>query len=51
LGNAAETNPAKKPYFDAVVANPPLSYRWDPTEALGEDVRFKHYRLSPQICH
>jgi type I restriction enzyme M protein len=25
-----ETNPAKKPYFDAVVANPPFSYRWDP---------------------
>ena len=31
-----ETNPAKKPYFDAVAANPPFSYRWDPNEALGE---------------
>ena len=30
-----ETNPAKKPKFDAVVANPPFSYRWDPNEALG----------------
>lgn len=29
-----ETNPAKKPYFDAVVANPPFSYRWEPTEAI-----------------
>src|SRR6266478_4324849 len=28
-----ETNPAKKPYFDAVVANPPFSYRWNPNEA------------------
>jgi type I restriction enzyme M protein len=43
-----EPNPAKKPYYDAVVANPPFSYRWDPTEALGEDVRFKNYGLAPK---
>ncbi len=43
-----ETNPAKVPYFDAVVANPPFSYRWDPGEALGEDVRFKNYGLAPR---
>jgi len=43
-----ETNPAKKPYFDAVVANPPFSYRWEPTEALGEDVRFKNHGLAPK---
>ncbi len=43
-----ETNPAKKPYFDAVVANPPFSYRWEPNEALGEDVRFKNYGLAPK---
>ena len=43
-----ETNPAKKPHFDAVVANPPFSYRWDPNEALGEDVRFKNYGLAPK---
>ena len=43
-----ETNPAKKPYFDAVVANPPFSYRWDPNEAVGEDVRFKNYGLAPK---
>jgi len=43
-----ETNPAKKPYFDAVVANPPFSYRWDPSESLGEDVRFKNYGLAPK---
>src|SRR4029077_12614433 len=43
-----ETNPAKKPYFDAVVANPPFSYSWDPNEALGEDVRFKNYGLAPK---
>jgi len=43
-----ETNPAKKPSFDAVVANPPFSYRWDPNEALGEDIRFKNYGLAPK---
>jgi type I restriction enzyme M protein len=43
-----ETNPAKMPRFDAVVANPPFSYRWEPTEALGEDVRFKNYGLAPK---
>ena len=43
-----ETNPAKKPRFDAVVANPPFSYRWNPNEALGEDVRFKNYGLAPK---
>jgi type I restriction enzyme M protein len=43
-----EANPAQKPYFDAVVANPPFSYRWEPTEALGDDVRFKNYGLAPK---
>ncbi len=43
-----EINPTKKPCFDAVVANPPFSYRWDPNEALGEDVRFKNYGLAPK---
>ena len=43
-----EMNPAKMPKFDAVVANPPFSYRWEPTEALGEDMRFKNYGLAPK---
>lgn len=43
-----EMNPAKQPRFDAVVANPPFSYRWEPTEALGEDMRFKNYGLAPK---
>ena len=43
-----ELNPAKKPTFDAIVANPPFSYRWDPSEAMGEDVRFKNYGLAPK---
>lgn len=43
-----EANPAKKPHFDAVVANPPFSLRWNPSEALGDDVRFKNYGLAPR---
>ncbi|NTW87883.1 MAG: type I restriction-modification system subunit M, partial [Desulfobulbaceae bacterium] len=43
-----EANPAKKKQFDAVVANPPFSYRWELTDALGEDVRFKNYGLAPK---
>jgi len=43
-----EMNPAKMPKFDAVVANPPFSYRWEPTEAMGDDVRFKNYGLAPK---
>src|SRR4051794_6870875 len=43
-----EPNPAKMPKFDAVVANPPFSYRWEPSEALGEDVRFKNHGLAPK---
>jgi len=44
----SEENPAKKQHFDAVVANPPFSYRWQPTDALGEDFRFKNYGLAPK---
>jgi type I restriction enzyme M protein len=43
-----ELNPAKKPTFDAIVANPPFSYRWDPTEAIADDVRFKNHGLAPK---
>ena len=31
-----------------MVANPPFSYRWEPTEAIGEDMRFKNYGLAPK---
>jgi type I restriction enzyme M protein len=43
-----EMNPAKKLECDAVVANPPFSYRWEPTETLGENFRFKSYGLAPK---
>ncbi|MCH8558450.1 MAG: type I restriction-modification system subunit M [Balneolia bacterium] len=43
-----EMNPAKKTEFDAIVANPPFSLRWEPNEAMGEDFRFKSYGLAPK---
>lgn len=43
-----EMNPAKKMQFEAVVANPPFSYRWQPKEEMAEDFRFKNYGLAPK---
>jgi type I restriction enzyme M protein len=43
-----EPNPARQPRFDAVVANPPFSYRWEPIDALAEDARLKNYDLAPK---
>ena len=43
-----ELNPAKKPTFDAIVANPPFSYRWDPGESMADDVRFKSHGVAPK---
>jgi type I restriction enzyme M protein len=31
-----------------VVANPPFSYRWDPTDAISEDMRFKNHGVAPK---
>lgn len=43
-----EMNPAKKVEFDAIVANPPFSYRWEPKEEMAQDFRFKSYGLAPK---
>jgi type I restriction enzyme M protein len=43
-----EMNPAKKIEFDAIVANPPFSLRWEPKEAMNEDFRFKSYGVAPK---
>jgi type I restriction enzyme M protein len=45
-----EMNPAKKIEFDAVVANPPFSLRWDPNDTMAEDFRFKSYGLAPRAA-
>lgn len=43
-----EINPSKKLEFDAIVANPPFSLRWEPNDTLAEDFRFKSYGLAPK---
>jgi type I restriction enzyme M protein len=43
-----EMNPSKKIEFDAIVANPPFSLRWEPNGTLGENFRFKSYGLAPK---
>ena len=43
-----ETNPAKKPKFDAVVANPPFSYRWESKDEASQDPRFKNHGVAPK---
>ena len=43
-----EANPAKQQQFDAVVANPPFSYRWQPDDDMKNDLRFKNYGLAPK---
>ena len=41
-------NPSKKIEFDAIVANPPFSYRWEPKEETAKDFRFSRYGLAPK---
>ena len=43
-----EENPAKKVEFDAVVANPPFSYRWNPKKEMEKDFRFNGYGIAPK---
>jgi type I restriction enzyme M protein len=43
-----DMNPAHKPSFDAIVANPPFSFRWEPSDAMADDVRFKAHGLAPK---
>jgi type I restriction enzyme M protein len=43
-----EMNPSKKMECDAIVANPPFSLRWEPSDALADDFRFKNYGLAPK---
>ncbi|PUB29450.1 type I restriction enzyme M protein [Elizabethkingia sp. YR214] len=43
-----EMNPAKKMEFDAIVANPPFSLSWEPTDTTSDDFRFKNYGVAPK---
>lgn len=44
----SEPNPSKKVHFDAIVANPPFSLRWDPKEETAKDFRFNGYGVAPK---
>lgn len=44
----SEENPSKKIHFDAIVANPPFSLRYDPNDELAKDFRFKNHGLAPK---
>ncbi len=41
-------NDLKKIEFDAIVANPPFSLKWNPREELAHDPRFGNYGLAPK---
>ena len=47
-GILSEENPAKKMIFDAIVANPPFSLRWDPKEETAKDFRFNGFGVAPK---
>ena len=43
-----ERNPVKPVTFDAVVANPPFSLKWDPDDETSNDPRFSNYGVAPK---
>ena len=43
-----DSNPVKPVTFDAVVANPPFSLKWDPDDDASNDQRFKQYGVAPK---
>ena len=43
-----DSNPVKPVTFDAVVANPPFSLKWDPDDETSNDPRFKNYGVAPK---
>lgn len=47
-GMLKESNPVKPVTFDAVVANPPFSLKWDPDDETSNDPRFSNYGVAPK---
>lgn len=43
-----ESNPVKPVTFDAVVANPPFSLKWEPDDETSKDLRFQNYGVAPR---
>jgi len=48
MGFIKRNESEQKIEFDAIVANPPFSLRWEPNDTLSEDFRFKNYGLAPK---
>lgn len=44
----SNSNPIHPVSFDAVVANPPFSLRWEPDDEASNDTRFKNYGVAPK---
>ncbi len=44
----SEMNPSKKLQFDAIIANPPFGYEWEPMDTQAQDFRFGGYGLAPK---
>ena len=42
------SNPVKSVEFDAVVANPPFSLKWEPDDETSNDQRFSSYGVAPK---
>ena len=43
-----DSNPVKPVTFDAVVANPPFSLKWEPDDDVSNDLRFKNFGVAPK---
>ena len=43
-----DSNPVKPVTFDAVVANPPFSLKWEPDDDASNDPRFNSYGVAPK---
>ena len=43
-----ESNAVKPVTFDAVVANPPFSLKWEPDDETSNDPRFKNFGVAPK---
>lgn len=43
-----ESSPANPVTFDAVVANPPFSLKWEPNDDTSNDDRFRNYGVAPK---
>lgn len=43
-----DSNPVKPVTFDAVVANPPFSLKWEPDDEVSKDPRFQNHGIAPK---